>query len=73
MTWTWRGHERSWALPGLVLITDKDNCTYFPPDIFYFVLQQDPRSATVSLELREVPMPSLSQGFQETPAGLIRG
>lgn len=48
------------------------NHTYFPPDIFYFVLWQDPCRATVSLELCEALMPSLSQGSQETPKGLIR-
>lgn len=52
---------------------DMDNHAYFPPDILYFVLWQDPRSAMVSVELCEVPMPSLSQGFRETPMGLIKG
>lgn len=33
---TWRGHERSWALPGLMLAMDGDNHTCFPPDIVYF-------------------------------------
>lgn len=61
--WTLRGHETSWALPGLLLAVDMDNHAYFPPDILYFVLWQDPRSAMVSIELCEVPMPSLSQGF----------
>lgn len=48
-----------------------DNHTYFSPGIFYFALRQDPHSATASLELREAPVPSLPQGFQETPTGSI--
>lgn len=43
---------------------------HFPPSIFYFVLWQDPLSATVSSELHEALVRSL---FQETPADLVRG
>lgn len=43
--WTWRGHERSSVLPGLMLAMNIDNHIYFPPNVFYFVLGQDPHSA----------------------------
>lgn len=53
-----------------MLAIDIDNPIYFPPNVFYLSCG---KIHTVPLELCEAPVPSLSQGFQDTSTNLIKG